>query len=240
MEGYRRTWIEHLHALWGRGTVFNHDFDSGDFARMQSLRHLSIGAARYSDSAPFFGSFSLRWGVRFTDQSPMAGYRRFAGDWLQDWDQLDQALPDIRLVSRWVEESSALASASALPRLKSGEIVVETGRRGNGASRGGIVQVLRNDPARLIVQTLSADPSWLFVLRGFWSHRVVRIDGRAVETVPAQLAFSAVAIPAGRHRIDWTEEVPGGPVSVWGPIVYVLAALTFAVRARHKENKGLP
>ncbi len=240
MDSYRRTWIEHLHALWGRGTVFNHDFDSGDFARMQSLRHLSIGASRYSDSAPFFGSFALRWGIRFTDQSPLAGYRRFKGDWFQDWDRQDEALPDIRLAPRWLEETNALASAAALPRLNSGEIVLETGRRQRAASRGGIVQVLRNDPARLIVETLTRDPSWLFVLRGFWSHRVVRVDGHLVEAVPAQLAFSAVAVPAGRHRIDWTEKLPGEDVSRWGPVLYALVVLTAAVRGKSGRRRRFP
>ena len=240
LDAYRRTWIEHLHGLWGRGTVFNHDFDSGDFARMQSLRHLSIAAASFSDSAAFFGSFGLKWGIRFRDQRAIAGYRRFGGDWLQDWDELDSALPDIRLVSRWIEQDGALASAGALPRLKSGEIVLETGRRAQGESPGGIVQVLRNDPARLIVETLSGDSSWLFVLRGFWSFRSVRMDGRPVDAVPAQLAFSAVPVPAGRHRIDWVEEVPGGEASLWGPIVYVLAAVSLAVRTRQRARAGLP
>jgi hypothetical protein len=231
----RRTWIEHLPALWGRGIVFNHDFDSGDFARLQSLRRLSTSAAGYSDSRPFFGSVALRWGIRFRDQTPLSGYRRIGGDWLQDWDELEEALPEIRLATHWVEEESPLASLAALPRLKPGEIVLETGRRARGASRGGIVRVRRNAPERLIVETLTSDPSWLFVLRGFWDHRAVLVDGKAVEDVPAQLAFSAVAIPPGRHTIDWRERVPGGVVSRWGPVLYALAALILASRSRRRE-----
>jgi len=90
------------------------------------------------------------------------------------------------------------------------------------------------------VETLSGDSSWLFVLRGFWSFRSVRMDGRPVDAVPAQLAFSAVPVPAGRHRIDWVEEVPGGEASLWGPIVYVLAAVSLAVRTRQRARAGLP
>jgi hypothetical protein len=236
----RRLWIELVPSLWGRGSVFNHDFDTGDFARMETLRRFSAAAAGYSDSAPFFRSLALRWGIRARDQTPISGYRRFAGDWLQDWDELEETPPDIRLVSRWVEETGVLGSAAALPRLKSGEIVVETGRRGRGASRGGIVHVLRNDPARLIVEALTTDPSWLFVLRGFWSHRVIRVDGHPVEDFPAQLAFSAVAVPPGRHRIDWTEKLPGGTVSLWGPVLYVLAALTMVFRARRARRESHP
>jgi hypothetical protein len=52
----------------------------------------------------------------------------------------------------------------------------------------------------------------------------VLLDGAGVEDVPAQLAFSAVRVPAGRHRIDWKEEVPGWKISRFGPL---LALLTF-------------
>jgi len=79
-------------------------------------------------------------------------------------------------------------------------------------------------PERLVVETAGSDPSWLFVLRGFWSHRRVHIDGRPVDVLPAQLAFSAVPVPAGRHRIDWKERVPGGEFSRFGPVVYALVS----------------
>ena len=58
-------------GLWGRGSVFNNDFDVGDFSRMQALRRLSVAAAAYRDSQAFFGSFALRWAVRFRDQQPL-------------------------------------------------------------------------------------------------------------------------------------------------------------------------
>jgi hypothetical protein len=48
--------------------------------------------------------------------------------------------------------------------------------------------------------------------------------------VPAQLAFSAVPVPAGRHRIDWQEEVPGFDVSRWGPALFAALAIALSVR----------
>jgi hypothetical protein len=231
IEAQRWTLAAFLPALWHRGTVFNHDFDSGDFVRMENLRKISVTAAGFTDSAPFFAGFALRWGIRFCDQNPPSGYRRFAGNWLQDWDELPEALPDIRLASSWIEESRPLAVAADLPQLKLGEIVLETGRRARGVAPPGIVRVLRKDPERLVVETVTARPSWLFVLRGFWSHRTVSIDGRPVEAVPAQLAFSAVGVPAGRHRVDWKERVPGGSVSRWGPVFYAVAAAILAIRS---------
>jgi hypothetical protein len=53
-----------------------------------------------------------------------------------------------------------------------------------------------------------------------------------VEDFPAQLAFSAVAVPAGRHTIEWKELVPGGSVSFWGPVLFVLAAVGLVASER--------
>ncbi len=78
----------------------------------------------------------------------------------------------------------------------------------------------------------SSDPTFLHVLRAFWTYRTIRIDGRAIEAVPSQLAFSAIAIPPGRHRIDWREDVPGASISQWGPVLYLLAVLLVAARFR--------
>jgi hypothetical protein len=96
--------------------------------------------------------------------------------------------------------------------------------------------VLQNDPERLIVDVVALDPGWLFVLRGFWLHRSVQIDGRPVADFPAQVAFSAVPIPAGRHRVEWRELVPGGNVSRWGPVVFVLLSAVLLTRERRRKK----
>ena len=227
----RLSWKRHTPATWGRGTVFNIDFDAGDFSRLESLRRLSVRAAGSSDSAPFFETFSLRWAVRYRGQPPLARFRPFGGDVVQEWDVDDRALPDVRLARRWIEVALPVDSAAALRNLREGELVVESGRKGSGASADGIVHVLRRDPEGLAIETVTSERTWLFVLRGFWAHRTVLLDGGPAEAVPAQLAFSAVAVPAGRHRIDWSERVPGGRASRWGPVIAALVALWLAVRA---------
>jgi hypothetical protein len=176
-------------------------------------------AAGYTDSTPLFGSLSLKWGIRFRDQAPLPGYRHFAGDYLQLWDVLPGALPHVRLVERWREETGSVESVAVLPRLVAGEIVVESGSRGQGVARPGAVEVLENLPERLRARVDAPDPTWLFVLRGFWDYRTVLLDGTPVDSFPAQLAFSAVAIPAGRHTIAWTEQIPGLEVSRFGPLL---------------------
>jgi len=86
------------------------------------------------------------------------------------------------------------------------------------------MRILEKSPERLRLETEALDPTFLFVVRGFWSYREVTIDGGPVPVFPAQLAFSAIPVPAGRHRIEWVENVPGVRLSRWGPVAYVLLA----------------
>lgn len=225
IEYSRRNWNHYTSVLWQRGTVFNDDFDSGDLSRLQSLRRLSFVAAGFRDAEAIFGALGLRWGIRFRDQEPLPGFRRFRGDALMDWDEHERAFPDIRLAEKWREESGAVPALNALPRLGDGEIVVESGASTVGIARPGRLRVLGKSPERLSLETLAPDPTWLFVLRGHWSYRTVLRDGAGTEAVPAQLAFSAVRVPAGQHRIEWKEEVPGWNVSRFGPLVSVLTFL---------------
>ena len=230
------SWALYSHVLTGRGTVFNFDFDVGDFARVASLRKISILAAGQPGGASFFGNLSLRWGIRFRDQDPVPGYRKFRRFGLYDWDVLPGALTDIRLAEAWREAPRPIDAASTVLALAPGEIVVETGRTARGRSRPGRVHVLEREPEKLSIATEVPDPTWLFVLRGFWPYRTVLVDGRPAEVVPAQLGFSAVAVPAGRHTVEWRELVPGGNVSRWGPVLFVLFSAALLARERKRKS----
>ena len=236
----RRSWALHTQALWGRGTVFNADFDNGDLSRVQSLRRISGMAEGFPDAASFFGSFSLRWGTRYRDRAPVSGYARVGGVGLDDWDENPAALPDIRLAARWREEPGAVEAFRRIPALGRGEIVVETGRSAEGGAAPGEVVVRERSPERLVLEVRTPSPTWLFVLRGFWSHRVVRLDGREIEVFPAQLAFSAVAVPAGSHRIEWDEEFPGWSVSRFGPLLYAAAIGALFAWDRLCTSRAMP
>jgi hypothetical protein len=227
----RRNWNQHTHCLWRRGTIFNDDFDRGDLSRLESLRRVSFEAARYRDSQAFFGALALKWSVRLRDQEPLPGYHRVGGNAMAQWDEHERAYPGIRLLTSWVEETGALGALAAVNRLAPGEIAIESGLRARGKARPGRVRILEESPERLLLEAEAPDPTWLFVLRGFWSYRTVLLDGKPVEDVPAQLAFSAVRVPAGRHAIAWTEELPGWPVSRWGPVLFALVFVGIFVRA---------
>lgn len=218
----RRNWEQYTHVFWRRGTVLNYDFDAGDLSRVESLRRLARTAARYSDASAFFGALSLKFGVRFRDQPPLPGFTPVGGDALQAWDEHAQAFPDIRLLTSWREAGGPLAAVQALPRLAPGEVVLETGRDGSGTAAPGTLRALEKTPERIVLETRTTAPGWLFVLRGHWRHRAVRVDGERVADVPAQIGFSALPLPAGAHRVEWREEVPGGRMSRWGPVLYLL------------------
>jgi predicted membrane protein DUF2079 len=221
----RSVWTNAAPGLWGRGTVFNTDFDSGDLSRMRSLRELTYAAARHLDPAVFFGALSLRWAVRFRDQDSIAGYRRVGGDSMIEWDESRMAFPDVRLLTNWREKPGAVTALRVITNLAPGEIVVESGREAAGSARPGRLRIFEKSAERVLLQAEAPDSTWLFVLREYWSHRAVLLDGRPAEVAPAQLAFSAVRIPAGRHAVEWTEQVPGWTASRWGPVLFGVALL---------------
>ena len=228
----RRSWFTLTPSLWRRGTVFNMDLDGGDLSRVESLRRVSAFAATAPSGAPFFGSLGLRHAIRYRDQEPLPGFSRFGGDAVQDWDEAPAAEPDVRIASRWREAPDAVAAVRLLPGLAPGEIVLETGGGAAGSVAGGTARTLERQANRLTVATATPGAAWLFVARAFWSHRDVRVDGRPVEPVPAQIAFTAVPVPAGAHTVTWREELPGSPYSWAGPVLFAAAAGALVLRDR--------
>lgn len=235
-QGMGESWVQYRQGLYGRGTVFNFDFDVGDSARMESLRRISSVLVDRPGSDALFGSLALRYGIRFRDQEPVPGYRRIGGTALEDWDELPGALPDVRLAETWREATGPLEAARALPGLAPGEALIESGVERRGRARPGALRLLERTSGGFRAEARAPDATWLFVLRGFSTFRDVRIDGRHVQCFPAQLAFSAVFLPAGHHTIEWTEKLPGGDVSRWGPAVFVLIMAGLFLRERRRRG----
>ncbi len=233
----RRSWYQQTPVFWGRGTVLNEDFDSGDLSRVESLRRVSGMATGYRDSAGFFGTLALRFGIRYRDQEPIAGYREVGGDSLQAWDEHRRAFPDVRLLEGWREAPGPVQALTALARLNEGEVTIENGREGGGAARPGTVRMVEKTAERIVADLEAPDATWLFVLRAFWPYRSIELDGVPVEAVPAQLAFSAVPIPPGRHRLVWEERLPGLRVSAWGPVLFGMIAAGLLVAHSRRRTR---
>ena len=229
------TWTLYQHALMGRGTVFNLDFDLGDLARLDSLRRISSLAVR-QPTGNFFGSLALRWGIRFRDQRSVPGYRAFRENSVHAWDELAGAFPDMRLAESWTETPGPVEAARAILGLERGEVVIESGRAARGRARAGTIRVIEREPGGFVLETDSPDATWLFVLRGFWPHRTINVDREPVDAVPAQVAFSAVPVPPGKHEVAWRELLPGGNVSRWGPVLFVLLAAALLARERRGKT----
>jgi hypothetical protein len=232
----RRSWLYFTPVLWGRGAVFNQDADLGDLSRATSLRRIATLAAGFTDSSAFFGDLALRWEIRFRGEPARAGYHRIGGDLLQDWDEHERAFPDMRLLTRWREARDAVSALRAVPRLDTGEIVIETGGAGAGASVDGRMRVLEKTPERVRLDMDAPAPTWLFLLRGYFPYREALLDGHPVDVAPAQLAFSAIRVPAGRHLLDWRERLPGAKASAWGPILFFLAAAALLARGARERR----
>jgi hypothetical protein len=233
----RRGWYQHTPVLWNRGTVFNEDFDVGDLSRVESLRKVAGMAMGYRDSATFFGTLALRFGIRYRDHEAVAGYRPIGGDALQIWDEHVRALPDVRLLEGWREVPGSLEALKTLSSLGEGEIAIESGAPKAGRARPGAVRILERSPEKLVAEIEAPDPTWLFVLRAYWPYRRILLDGKPVEAQPAQLAFSAVPVPAGRHRLVWQERLPGLRFSAWGPVLFGMIAAGLAVAHGRRRKR---
>jgi hypothetical protein len=212
-------------AIWNRGTVFNANPDVADLARLESLRRLSAFFPSVPNGNDLYSGLSCRFGVRWRDQKPLPGFLPLGRNAVQIWDENPRALPDVRVPTRIVETPGSVEALKSFPRLGAGEAVLETGRAGVSTSPNAAIESVADTPERLRISVSAAAPAWIFVLRGFWPYRTIRVDGEIVEAVPAQLAFTAFPVPAGRHRVDWKEELPGAAVSWFGPVAFLLAAL---------------
>ena len=176
--------------------------------------------ARRSSRRSRCGSASV-----FATRSRCRDSSRFGGDALQDWDENPDALPDIRLAASAGGRRPAPSRRSA--RSPHG-CRRDRPRDGPPRQRSRRGPADRADPSSAVpsawrCDVVRAGPGWLFVLRGFWPYRTVRVDGQPGRDRSGAARVLRGAGPAGSHRIDWREEVPGlrglalGPGALRGP-----------------------
>jgi hypothetical protein len=76
-----------------------------------------------------------------------------------------------------------------------------------GAS--GHARLLRYEPERVLVETVAPAPALLLLADTWDPGWSAHIDGAPADSLAADGALRAVAVPAGRHRVEWTYRTPG-------------------------------
>jgi hypothetical protein len=101
--------------------------------------------------------------------------------------------------------------------------IIEGERARAGAAAPAAAQIARDEPARVTVDVSGAGPGMLVLLDAFYPGWTARVDGRKVPIRAANVAFRAVALPAGAREVAFTYE----PGSVrWGALVSLPAWLS--------------
>ncbi len=95
------------------------------------------------------------------------------------------------------------------------------------------VRVLEESPVRLVLEVEAARPSFLVTNDAFASGWGARVDGAEAPVYPANVAQRAVAVPAGRSRVEFRYRPPGLVAgAALSLLSLVVAALAAAGRAR--------
>lgn len=148
------------------------------------------------------------------------------------------ALDRVRLVGRPIYVASRQEGSRGLRTLGSAygdHVLVEDPDRPlpPGAAVSGTARILHEEPERLDIATEAAMPSYLFVADTFDPGWSAKVDGRPVPIRPAFVAFRAVYLPAGAHRVVFRYEPAGFRVGLGlalGGLALGLALLVWAPR----------
>ena len=224
--------VERLHALLQPGTSFG------------------VGTAALSDPAaldsPLLDLFAVSRVLSTVplERPGLTSLGRVGDGWLY---RNDDARPRAALASTLLvvpdEEAAAAALEHAGPEARARAVVegaIGEWAPGATASFGeapGRATLLRDEPEAVEVE-VSAARDGVLVLADTWMPGwSAELDGRPAEMRPANLAFRAVAVPAGEHRVRftyasaaWTTGSRVGAVALGAWLV--LAAVTLSRRGR--------
>lgn len=96
---------------------------------------------------------------------------------------------------------------------------------GRSASASSPARIVSERDDALTVEAVARQPGWLVLADTFYPGWVAEVDGAPAPIVPAYVAFRAVAVPAGAHRVTFRYE----PASVRGGAAGSLAGLALAL-----------
>ena len=140
----------------------------------------------------------------------------------------------LRLVAKAVHVADAAAAERWLKVTESGRIpVLETpaveGEDGPGAGEGELplpeVVVFTGNGLEARVRVGPRGGAWLYYADSYHPGWKAYVDGERVPVVRANLAFKAIRVPAGEHRVRWAY---WGGVQGWVCLALAVAALAYA------------
>ncbi len=106
-------------------------------------------------------------------------------------------------------------------------VVVEDPDRplGEDAVATGSATITVDEPERVEVETASGGPSYLVLADTYDPGWSATVDGRPAPIRPAFVAFRAVALPAGSHRVEFTYRPAGFTAGLIATAIGVLASI---------------
>jgi hypothetical protein len=113
---------------------------------------------------------------------------------------------------RWKDVTVLPPTARAEHEIVAPDDAAELARRGHvlrvpgAAQSSGTVEIVAETPTSLAFAVERATPGYLVVSQTHYPGWVARVDGETVPLLRANVAFDALALPAGRHAVELAYE----------------------------------
>jgi hypothetical protein len=154
--------------------------------------------------------------------------------------QVANPLPRARLAGSPVyaaDEAAAVAAVDRLGKEVRNRLVVEDPDRPlpPDAEVSGSARITRDDPEHVEVETDSPGPAYLVLADTFDPGWSAEVDGRPASIRPAWIAFRAVYLPEGRHRVTFRYRPAGFAAGLAVSLAGLIAAAGVAAWPRRSR-----
>jgi hypothetical protein len=155
--------------------------------------------------------------------------------------RLDGALPRAYFVSgvREVPTHEAALEELLSPAFPAERSIILEGSKGRERAPSqdpGSVRLLEYGPGGVSLEVDARVEGHAVLLDSYYPGWSARIDGRESEILRANYAFRAVAVPAGRHRVDFVYRPLAFRVGLWISVLTLLAGGSLSLRGRLRRR----
>ncbi len=227
-----------LAAAFGVPYAFNDDYDASDLYRVDlARREIFRGGGRSPSLPSYLSAFSARWTAVEAGRRP-DGFSRVAARagpaWLLE---NTEALPRMRFATTVADVPGPRAAYGLIHGQQidlSRVTVLETGSSAQREFSPGRLRVVRREPGDLLLRTETGGEARLLLARAWFPYRKILVDGAPAAAWPANLCWTALAVPAGIHTIHVSEELPGGSA---GPLLTLAGAFCIILLAAGRRSR---